>query len=466
MSCSKFDMPTPAINVMDPLNVKKMLVGTRTHLGHQYIRRLEAFSVKQTDGVRTHYLMQIFDTPNKKGVSKTTSCFLWKVLKGFECVESFMVPDTVHTMDDGRELRDIHCPLAVEMMLTLPKCLIAAPFTTNDLAKFDSFSFGSTSNTCIEHSVMCHAKTLFVMSEIQALSPDSLFEYYLSSKFIDADTIRDILEKLDNDRRFHTRAPKDLSEEELKAWNAEALCDVRKHMQANVSPEHFKELVLAWLSLNLVIPRKLDPAVYKDKIGRRVPMTPEMVAKWNSLSGLLFLLATSKHYRQNRVDLQLAIPAAFNGAWIAEITPKDQRWGVSPPNKKDLEWVCKDPAGKMWLLNAVRTHGAAQEAFVEKLKSILYSKDMDERRRDEEAMVMLTEGLDQYKHGILGLVKSIFLRTLSSEILVKPTLARRMEIACEHYNIFWWFHSVMIQDAKPDEKMDPFELLQSVGDAV
>jgi hypothetical protein len=468
MSCSKFDMPTPPVRVKNPLAAHKMIVGMKTHLEHGYTYRLEAFSIKETDDHTTFYLMQIFDTTNKKGDSRTASVSLWKVLNGFECIESFMVADTEHMMDNGRRIREIKCPVAQETMLAMPRCKVAALFTTNDVECMDSFTYSRPPSTprCIEHSVMCMAKTRFALAHVKEMPADKLFELYLTSRFMDADTIQDIIKGLGNDDRFKSRAPKDLSEQELKAYKTESLKVVREHMKANVKPEDFKPMVVEWLEHNLVISRTLDPAVYKDAIGRKVPMTAETAKEWDRLSGLLFLMATSKHYRESRCDLQLAMSSAFNGTWIAEITPKDQRWGVSPPDGQDLKWVCSTPAGRMWLLHKLVESGSSQEMFVDALKEILAKKELPPKAKLDMAMGMLTDGLNQYEHGILGLTKSIFLRTLTGELQLPVTLKRRMENEVNKYGIDWWLCNVDVEHVKKEDDrttMDPFRLLESVA---
>lgn len=469
MSSSKFDMQTPTVRVKNPLAVHKMVAGMKTHLEHGYERHQHVFSVKETDDRTTFYILQIFDTKNKKDEMKTASGFLWKVLTGLQCVESFMIPDEVHEMEGGRILRNIACPVVIEELVAMPKCLVAAPFTTNDVACMDSFTYSRPPSAprCIEHSVMCMAKTRFALAHVMKMPADKLFELYLTSRFMDADTIQDIIKGLGNDDRFKSRAPKGLSEQELKAYKTESLKVVREHMKANVKPEDFKPMVVDWLEQNLVISRTLDPAVYKDAIGRKVPMTKETAEEWDRLSGLLFLMATSKHYRESRCDLQLAMAAAFDGTWIAEVTPKDQRWGVSPPDGKDLGWACKEPAGKMWLLDSVRTHGAAQEKMVESFKTIFATEDVDEKTRIDVAFTLLTDGLNHYQHGILGLVKSIFLRTLTTELVFPAALVRRFETELEKYGIHWCMFTVPIIHHGPGDEdgktVEPFALLESVG---
>lgn len=469
MSSCTFDMQTPTVRVQNTLAVHSMVAGMKTHLEHGYERHLHVFSVKETDDRTTFYILQIFDTTNKKGETKTASGFLWKVLTGLQCVESFMVADTVHAMEGGRILRDVTCPVATEELLALPKCLVAAPFTTNDVACMDSFTYSRPPSAprCIEHSVMCVAKTRFALTHVIEMPADKLFELYLTSRFMDADTIRDILEGLDDSARFQSRAPKGLSEQELKAYKTESLREVREHMKSSVKAEDFKPMVVEWLERNLVISRTLDPAVYKDAIGRKVPMTKETAEEWDRLSGLLFLMATSKHYRESRCDLQLAMAAAFDGTWIAEVTPKDQRWGVSPPDGKDLGWVCKEPTGKMWLVDTAKTHGAAQERFVGSLKTALTAEGVEDKIRIDVALTLLTDGLNHYQHGILGLVKSIFLRTLTKELDFPVKLVRRFEIETQRHGIAWCMFTVPITHVEPGHKhhkeVEPFALLESVG---
>lgn len=471
-------MQTPHALVKSPLALQTMIRGIKTHLGHGYTRSTVPFSVKGLDGGITHYLLQFFDTVNKKGHEQTTSGLLWGICNGYECLESFMVRDEVHKMDDG-ELRLIMCPAMAETMMTMPKRLVSYVFTTNDLFAMDSFTFNRPPNAprCIENYVMACGKTRFAQSRVATMAPEKLVELYLTSRFMNADTIADILDDLSNDERFQKRAPQDLSDEERKQWNAEALRSVRERLATEVSPERFKELVGAWLARNLELSPTLNPVTYKEDVGRKVPMTPEMALAWDKISPLLFLLATSHFYNRSPVDLQLALPAAFNGTWIAEITPKDQRWGVSPPDQKNLDWVCKTPEGLIWLLKTAKTHGKAQEEFVAKLKSVIDAQDViDEDARIEEALLLLTDGLNGYKHGILGLVKSIHLRMLTGEInlkppsssmvngaVKKPTILGGIEELCKQNNINWAFESTKIELVVPSDKTDYFQVLQSIG---
>lgn len=475
MSFSPFDMRTPHFKIPSQFPLHDMIERMKTHLGHGYTRNIIAFSWKKNDDQVIYFLAQSFETNNKKGVKTTASCFLWMICNGFERLESFAVPDEVYKMDDG-ELRMILCPLMAETLKVLPKRLLAYLFTTNDVAGMDSFTYSRPpwAPRCIENYVMASGKSQFVQSHVRSMPPEELFNLYLTSRFIDSDTIADILQDLGNDERFQKRAPPGLSDEERKLWESDAIKSIRERMKAEVSPERFKELVGSWISRNLELSPNLDPVIYKDAVGRKLPMTPAMCQAWDKLSPLVFLFATSRFYWRSPADLYLALTAGFDGTWIAELTPKDQRWGVSPPNKKDLKWVSTTPEGLAWLLQALKTKGRAQEEFVAGLKTILNAEDISETRRIDEAVLKLTDGLDKYEHGILGLVKSIYLRLLTGEIklqppassmannvVVKPTVFGKILELLKENNIDWTFYWPEIEMVAPSDETDNFQLLES-----
>lgn len=475
MSFSPFDMRTPHVKIPSQFPLYDMIKRMKTHLGHGYTREIIPFSWKRHDQT-TYFLAQSTKTVDKKGVDKTSSLFLWMVCNGIQSLESFAVPDEVYKMDDG-EIRMIQCPLMAETLKVLPKRLLAYLFTTNDVAGMDSFTYSRPpwAPRCIENYVMASGKSLFVQSHVRSMPPEELFNLYLTSRFIDSDTIADILHGLGNDDRFQKRVPPGLSDEERKLWESDAIKTIRERMKTEVSPERFKELVGSWISRNLELSPNLDPVIYKDAVGRKLPMTPEMCQAWDKLSPLVFLFATSRFYWRSPADLNLALAAGFDGTWIAELTPKDQRWGVSPPNKKDIKWVSTTPEGLFWLLQALKTKGKAQEEFVAGLKTILNAKDISEPHRIDEAVLKLTDGLDKYEHGILGLIKSIYLRLLTGEInlrppsssvandvAVKPSVFGKILELLKENNIDWTFYWPEIEMVVPSDETDIFQLLESL----
>jgi hypothetical protein len=468
MSCSKFDTPTPAVKMSYPNRPDLcMMKNLKTHFGHPYERREDFFS--RTEGDKTsYYIQQIFVTPNKKGIPKTAGIFLWLVLPGDGAIEISTPGETVKA-GDGSFVQDIACKTAQATMLALPKACVAYPFTTNDPACLDSFTFtqGSAEPRCCEYYVMNLGKTAVGRTMCLDVPARSMLDLALTTRFIDSDTLIDMFEHLDNDHRFVERAPKNLTDAERKEHAKAELKRVRDEMTAKISPEHFVSLYSEWLDLNDKISPLREPAIFKDKIGRKI-LLPEP-AVWDNVAGLLFLLATTKILKRSPENLSLALVAC--SAFIAEVTPKDARWGVMPPEKNDLDWVASTAEGKCWLIRTMETHGAAQDRFIAELQS-LYTKSISTTEKDEQDACdrdffgMLTRGLSEYEFGILGLVKAIVLRCFIGELKIPCGVQVLIEKCVNSFGLDWYFHMTSAYSIDPETDVtdvDPFAWIGSTG---
>jgi hypothetical protein len=446
-----------------PCKIKNL----KTHFGHHYERREDFFSRTEGDKI-SYYIQQVLITPNKKGIPTTAGIFLWLVLPGDRVIE-VSTPGEVVKVSDGSFIQNIVCKKAQATMLELPKACIAYPFTTNDPACLDSFTFtqGEKEPQCCEYWVMGVFKTAASKAMCLHYTPEFMFDLALTTKYIDSDTLLDIVEQLDNEHRFVKRAPEGLTDAERKEHEKAELKRVRDEMKALMTPEHFINLYKKWLGLNFTLPPMTTPSIIKDQVGRKTLILPEV---WDDVSGLAFLLATSKILKRSPENLSVALVAS--SAFIAEVTPKDARWGVMPPEKNDLDWVANTAEGKLWLLQTTQTHGAAQDAFIEKLKT-LYRQSIDATDENEKDTYdrayfkLLTDGLNEYKFGILGLVKAIVLKCFIGELKMSAGVQIMINCCVESFGLDWHFHMASASPVDPESDetdVDPFSWIRCIGD--
>jgi hypothetical protein len=469
MSCSKFDTPTPAIKMSYPDRPDaRKIKNLKTHFGHHYERREDFFS--RIEGDKTsYYIQQVLVTPNKNDIPKTTGIFLWLVLPGDHVIEVSTLGEVVK-VSDGSFIQDIVCKKARATMLGLPKACVAYPFTTNDPACLDSFTFtqGEKEPRCCEYYVMGLAKTAVGRAICSHYTPEAMFNLALTTKYINSDTLLDMIEQLDNDHRFVKRAPEGLTEAERKEHEKAELKRVRDEMKASMTPQHFVRLYTEWLELNATLPPLTKPAIIKDEVGRKI-LKPDPTV-WDSVAGLFFLLATTKILKRSPENLSVALVAS--SAFIAEVTPKDARWGVMPPEKNDLDWVANTAEGKFWLLQTTQTHGAAQDAFIAELKN-LYRQSTTAAGKSERDTYdcayfkLLTDGLNEYKFGILGLVKAIVLKCFIGELKVSAGVQVMMKNCVNSFGLDWHFHMTsasLVDPESGDTDVDPFSWIGFIGD--
>jgi len=428
-----------------------------------YLRSTEHYSLRKvgTGGEEAkYYIMQSYDT-YKDGVMKTATVFLWSVNE--ENVESFTKKDIIHPLPDGRQLCKIKCPIAMEQLIECPhKELIVSAFTTNDIARLSSFGSGSNSEYIEFHFVK--AKCKFVIHHTRRFTPEERHNFAMTNSRLTSDTLADILDDVPNNKRFISRIPEGLSKEEAKQYEQSARAAMIERIKA-LSPDAYCALEDRWLQKSLDLKTsEVSPRVMKEKLGAQAPMMGHVVDEWNSTAPLIFLLVTTHFYYKNPDELHLANPAGQT-AWIAEITPKDQRYGVSPPDKEDLTWVSKTFEGIEWLIDATKKHRETQEAFVGQLKLLTNCPDNEARDKSAAAFFLLSSGINMYKHGILGLVKFIALQYFRGEIIISNTLATMIHDHVMEFGLDWRLHraTVVRCEGKVSEEYDPFWLYQSIG---
>lgn len=469
------DSATPCVRMHSPpLPPSKCFTRFLSEYGHGYDVEKIYFNTT-IDGVTEYFIMLVFRTPDKKGEVRVSNISLWEILcdDDNEAPRDRQIQDTVHAFTGGDQLRDIHCKAATSQMKEMPRKHASKVFTTNDMAALDSFTRVQSKPRCLEYSVMCVAKTLHNKEFIAAMSDDDLVKLVMTSPFIKSDMLRDVLEDRENYERFTKRAPPGLSREEAKDHEKTALANLREREVKGMEPKMLKALVMRWEKRNLTLDPDSKPAIFKDEVGQKLIMSKESVESWDKLSGLLFLLATTKLAKESPVNLAFALTAAKD-TFIAEVTPKDERYGVKPPkldgNKEHerLDWCAETPAGKLWLVKLTKSHGAEQEAFIAKFKAEMDAanecsiRDVQTRSvHIESALDMLTDGLNEYKFGILGLVKAIALRIFTGQIVLNGGFKNRIDVLLKPYGIDWWFHDVHATFNTTEQ--DPFELLCSVS---
>lgn len=463
MSCSKFSTPTPATSIyacgIDMLQEIKKI---KTRFGNGYTRTTEAFCISDISGETSYWLLQIFDTPNKKKEMKTCNAYLWRVLTNSK-IESFTSTPVPYSMGDARVLSTISCPVAIDEMSGLPKALAGCFYTTNSLGALSSFSLTHDEKdpSCLEYYFNVVAKSELSRRQIASMPAQEVKEYMRTTRFISADALLDIVSDLDNGDRFHARALDDLSDNDRKAFNEELLRVTREGVAASEDHEDFKALVLRWIERNLQLPKTMDPVLYKEQIGRMLPL-PD-IAKWNEIAGLSLIVIASKLYKNSPVDLQSALPAGY-GALVAEFTPKDSRYGVSF-GKEELDEACKTPYGKIQLMKLLFKEHDRQETFIADLKAILEAPGNDELAKARAALHKLTHGIDEYGSSIHGLSRAILLRLIVGELKFPPLLHAEIVGCFRKIGLNWDIEDIPVYPIdEEDDSLDPFALLHIAGD--
>lgn len=465
MSCSKFASQTPFTEIhASEFAMLDAIPKIKTRLGHGYTRTTEAFSIMSAAGDWTYWLLQIFDTPNKKNESKTANAYLWRVITHNK-IESFTQTPEPYSMDDGRVLSLILCPVAKEEMFGLPKSLAACLYTTNSLAALSSFSLTHNvkNPSCLEFYFNVIAKSRFALTHLVSMKDKDVFDLLTTTRFMDADTLLDILSDLDNETRFKRRAPADLSDDDRKKFNEDALQSTRQHIKDTGKHKELKALVMRWLERNLELAHTTDPELCKLRIGRMIPIPEEKIADWNRSAGLLMIVIASKLYKDSPVDLQNALPAGY-GAWVAEFTPKDERYGVTV-DQMDLDKACKTARGKIGLMKLLDKEHERQEAFITDFKAILEAPGNDELAKAQAALEKLTHGIDQYATSIHGLARSILLRIITGEIKISCMLYAEILGFCRKLGLNWSLEHTTVYQNDEDDSFDPYVLLHLSGES-
>ena len=465
MSCSKFSTPTPFAEIHAcGIDMMQAVPTIKTRHGHGFKRTTDAFSISDTAGNTTYWLLQYFDTPNKKNEVKTANAYLWRALDGGVKIESFTTTPDAYSMDDGRVLSLITCPVAKEEMFDKPKSLAACLYTTNSLAALSSFSLTHDEKdpSCLEFFFNVIAKTRFALTHIMSMEDKDIVELLMTAPRMDSDTLLDMLEDKCNELRFKQRAPEGLSDDERKQFEKDALSEARAYM-ATLKPRRVVSCCIRWLENNLRLPKTTDPVVCKEKVGQKIPIAPEKIAQWNTTVGLAMIVIGSNMYKNSPVDLQNALPAGF-GAWVAEFTPKDQRYGITA-DKMDLDEACKTAKGKISLMKLLVTEHARQEAFIADLKAVLESPGNDESARARAALIKLTEGIHDYGTSIHGLARSILLRVITGEIKISCPLYSEILLFFRKIGLNWALEHITVYQNDENDAFDPFMLLHLSGES-
>ena len=469
MSCSKPETtvrkPTPPTRMYKPPrdSVTKML----TPLGYPYITEDFYFMIEEADEKKLYAFLN-FKALNKKDEMKTTMISVWEILCN---VVEDMSP--MRTKQDEKLLIDetvvhlIRCRTTIDWILKQDKAQIGMPFTSNDPGMMSSFRPGFRNGQCNEQLVMCLGKTAF-SEACCAKNPMIPYNVAMTSPRCSPDMLDAVLERKGNDTRFIEKAvPLSLNNEERKDLKKERLAGIRLKIEA-MGAERFCELYLAWLQRNKTLEKDTDPVVFKDKIGGNILMDHEMVETWGRLAPLLFIFATSKTWLENPANFAVAV-TCDRQTCIAEVTPKDERYGVKPPDGKDLSWCAETLEGAHWLVKMLEKHGQEQEAFIARLQDVCETANGCRIGNRElhaqmvaEALEMLTDGLNQYKFGILGLTKAIVLAIGRDEIVLPTDAHRRIKEFLTENGLGRWWLRVPILELDEDDRA-PFEVVRSVG---
>jgi hypothetical protein len=467
MSCSKFSTVTPASSIHGlDIRVFREIPKIKNRFGHGFTRTTEAFCIATKNGetVETNYwLMQKFITPNKKEELKTSNVYIWRVLSDKK-IESFMSSEDIFSMSDNEEMRIITCDIAIEELIDCPKSLAACLYTTNSFAALSSMSptHDERDPSCLEFYFNVIAKSELSLRQIAPMPADAVHQYMQKTRFIDGDTLNDMVQNLGNDERFHARAADSLSNDARKMFNDELLRHTRENIDKSGDHTDFKVLVCAWIGRNLQLPKLFDPVMSKEKVGRMLPL-PD-VSMWNQSVGLLMIVIASKLYMDSPVDLQNALPAGY-GALVAEYTPRDERYGMSVDKKMDLGETCATPQGKFALIKLIFAEHTRQEAFISDLKAILDAPGNDEQSRATAALTKLTKGIDEYGASIHGLCRAILLRVLTGDLKFPPLLYNAiLNYFRDNFGLNWNLHHPQVFEDESGT-LDPFQLLHMVGES-
>lgn len=462
MSCSK---PEVAFNVVIPRQPPvKHLEDLQTYLGHPYYRLTQVFSIQDLEEKESKvrfYAMYFWDTKHKKGDIRACAASVWEILCDSKGLNIDYSPMTVV----GKKLFRDHTQstIAKQLLECKDKVHLVHGFTSNDPAGFSSFSRGYHFSRCVEHAVMCVAKTKLHRAHVVMHSAGELVNLALTSKFVQPHTLNAIVEGLENDARFDKNLPAgygSLSEEEKRLWKESTLSVVR-HRIRTMDPEDFKGKYLEWLDRNLTLdPIKTEQEVFKVEIGRGLLMSEEELADWNQQSGLLFLMASSKYLSEEPFNLRVAL--SCKDATILEIRPDDERYGVKPPNNNSLDFV-KTAEGKIWFVGLDKTHGEPQREFLGKWRVCSRAASFDPDHIQHN-LAYLTTSLSEYKHGVLGLIKRIVLNQFTEPILNYPALNELMSKNLRAKGLYppWRVHNKVCVTLD-EEGLDSFATLGHVG---
>ena len=442
----------------------------KSHLNHPYLQERQVFLFRRSkEHVWEAYVYFTFSTVNKKGVLRAATTSLWCLRLIARVKQGIEKEDEVHHLPSGAMIRIVRCPRNIKNLLKHPKKQIAHLFTTNDLASCSSFTFGQRSKTFIEYSVMGLAKSRFNKHCTLKNSAEDLYNLALTSPRACPYMLNAVLSGAGNDTRFDYGIPDGLSKEELRMHKEEALQGVRARLRASSTPEQFKKAYLAWLELNESLPRDIEPAIVKCKVGDKLFMAAEDLTVWDRMAPLLFVLATSKHMQDNPENLM--VMATCIDTFIAEITPDDARYGIKPPDGHDLDWT-KTAPGLEWVVSLVETHAAAQHAHVAYIaEQTRYSREstVPTMREAHDLIVfgMLTDGINHYRYqGILGLIKNIALHTFVGSQFGGINLTDGVHDLIRNFLVGngvsdFWLHSCKIEGDEAGD--DPFDVIDSIG---
>jgi hypothetical protein len=472
MSCSKMSYDY-SITRPTKMNTpcRQPVTAMLSPFGHPYSLEQTVCMIETGDNDKEVYIVLDFQTPNKKGVNKTAMLSVWRILCSVEEDVPHLrsKPDETTVVGEST-LHIVKCKTTIDWILKQEKAHVAMPFTTNDPAKLDSFTPGSTTGEYNENNVMNLGKTLF-SEEHCKIDPRYPYEVAMSSPRVSPDMLNAVLERKGNDTRFLKSTPGDwvLTAEEKKALKQKLLAEARTKIEA-LGHEKFCALYLAWLQLNKSMPKDTPPAVYKDDIGGNVLMTPEMVETWNRLSPLLFLYTESKNMLENPTNCAV-FATCDRQTWIAEVTPKDKRWGVAPKDSHDLGWCASSPEGLVHLIEMIKTHAEEQEGFLSTLEEVCAIANESKieypelhQAKVEEAFKMLTDGLNDFKFGILGLTKAILIMLSRDELVFPVRLHNKIDVFLRANGVGgWWPHELGLE--YDDDETDPFTVMRSVGAA-
>lgn len=420
---------------------------TLTHRGSPYYKFEEFFAYGPDI-----YALLYWKTHNRKQELHVCTATLWRA----NCTWNEMleeVPDDVRTeisngigiehASEDKMMVEIRHAKVIEYLIGKGLDQIVHGFTTNDVMAFSSFTFtqrtgNNNSPRCVEHSVMCMAKTRLNMVHAERIPSAALKNIAMTSSFVQPHALLAIVNGAGNDTRFDKNIPPHLGESDKREYKLRQLAAAREEIKG-MDADLFKNRYLAWLELNYTLDPTDDPAIFQE-VGRCLLMDKDNLEAWDELAGLLFLLATSKLLAACfHTHMALATdPRTF----IAEVTPHDAKYGIKPPDGKRLDYVAT-PEGRLWFLGLLSSHAPHQNAFVERLDCAL---KLGTTAGNDEAFQLLTDGLRRFQHGMLGLVKRIYLNIIHDRINFAPAVQTRVNNRLMEYQ--------GLDDAESSKKLD------------
>jgi hypothetical protein len=384
-----------------------------------FLRSSSLFSISNVVSAETDekqvgfYAMHSWKTMDEDGVWKTCAASVWEI----SCEEGeFKVDCFKPTIVGDKEIRDHTCSPFAEDLLKQPRWHLVHGFSRDDPGALARFTRTHDEQVCTEHYVACIAKTLMHMNVVKDRRPEEIKALALTSLFAQPHTLNAILLGYGNDKRFDKNLPghyEELSDMEKADYMRFQMGLVREKIRFAKADE-LKSNYMAWLEHNLRLdPSKTPPEFYKDEA---LLMDEEEEKTWDLHAGLVQLVVTSKLLCKEPINLRVAV--SCRDATMVEIAPSNDRFGIKPPDDNTFDFV-DTPEGKVWFVGLEETLGIPQRMFISKLDTVLtdayYSKNDDDKRRqaEKEAFNLLTVSLDQYAHGITGLVKSIWIKHLT-----------------------------------------------------